>query len=70
MAAIELYSTPLFTDSSLKAYYRLEDENDSKNSFTLTNTGSVAFNAAKFSNGMDTGTTNGHNKYLRTSSAF
>lgn len=56
--AKELFLTPLFSDASLQAYYRLENLNDSKNSFTLTNTGATAFNAALFGNGADFGATN------------
>lgn len=58
MAAIEFASTPLFSDANLKAYYKLEDTSDSKSSYTLTNTGSTPFNAAKFNNGADFGTGN------------
>jgi hypothetical protein len=40
MAAIELYSTPLFSDANLQAYYRFEGNgNDSKNSYNLTAVG-------------------------------
>jgi hypothetical protein len=43
--------------ADLRAYYRLENGNDdSGNGFNLTNTGSVAFNLGKFSNGADFGT--------------
>lgn len=58
MAAIELASTPLFSDANLVAYYKLEDVNDSKGSYTLTNNNTVAFNAAKFNNGADFGASN------------
>jgi hypothetical protein len=64
MAAIELYSTLLFSDANLVAYYRAENANDSKASFNLTNTGSVAFSAAKFNNGFDYGSTNSHAKSM------
>jgi len=64
--ARELYSTSLFNDDNLVAYYRLEDTNDSKNSYNLTNNNSVAFNPAKFNNGADFGTSN-TNKYLSIS---
>jgi len=67
MAAIELYSTSLFADADLQAYYRLEDVTDSKNDYDLTNTGSVAFNAAKFNNGGDLGASNS-SKYLSVAS--
>ncbi|NTW31248.1 MAG: LamG domain-containing protein [Bacteroidetes bacterium] len=54
----ELYSTSLFNDAALKAYYRLENLNDQKGSINLTNLNSVAFNAAKFNNGADFGSNN------------
>ena len=38
---------------SLTAYYKLENTSDSHGSYTLTNTGSVPFNAAKIDNGAD-----------------
>ena len=48
----ELYGTALFTDGSLKAYYRLEDANDAgPNGKNLTNDNSVGFSAAVFANG-------------------
>lgn len=53
-----LAGTSLFLDSSLQAYYKAEDLTDSKNSNTLTDHGTVAFNAAKFNNGFDLGTSN------------
>lgn len=53
MAAIELYSTPLFSDANLKAYYRLEDVTDSKNDYDLTNYGTTTFGSAKFNNGAE-----------------
>lgn len=38
---MQLYNHPLFNDSSLKAYYRFEDNvNDSKGSYNLTTSGS------------------------------
>lgn len=40
------------------AYYRLENVNDSKNSYTLTNNNTVTFTTAKYLNGADFGTTN------------
>lgn len=59
----ELFTTPLFLDPSLVAYYRLENINDSKASFTLTNNNTVAFNPALFNKGADQGASN-TNKYL------
>lgn len=58
MAAQELFTTPLFNDANLVAYYRAENVNDSKGANTLTNNNSVAFNAAKFNNGADFGASN------------
>lgn len=57
-AAVELFSMSYFSDANLQAYYRLEDVNDAKNSYHLTNFNSTPFNAAKFNNGADGGTTN------------
>jgi len=59
----ELHSLELLQDANLQAYYRLEDVTDSKNSYDLTNVGTVAFNAAKYKNGGDCGETN-NSKYL------
>lgn len=53
----------LLADANLIAYYKLEDVNDSKASYTLTNNNSVTFPAGKFSNGASLGTSN-TNKYL------
>lgn len=54
-----LSETRFINDANLVAYYKLEDVNDSTtNAYNLTNNNSVAFNAAKFSNGADFGTTN------------
>lgn len=47
----ELYNSRFFNDPNLVSYYRLEDVNDSKGSYTLTNNNSVTFDAAKFNNG-------------------
>lgn len=55
----ELSTLSLASDGSLKAYYKLENVNDSGGGgFTLTNNNSVAFNAAKFTNGADLGSAN------------
>lgn len=59
----QLLDTTLFADANLIAYYKLEDTADSKGAYTLTNNGTVAFNAAKFENGADLGTAN-TTKYL------
>lgn len=64
----ELYSTSLFSDANLRAYYRAENVNDAtSNGYNLTNTNSVAFNAAKFNNGFDFGSSN-TTKRLNTTS--
>lgn len=50
----EIVSTPLGTDTSLKAYYRAETgalTTDSKGTYTLTNTGTVADATGKFGGG-------------------
>lgn len=71
-ATAELYSTSLYADANLAAYYRAEDATDSEDSGTdydLTNVNSVAFNAAKFNNGFDFGTAN-TNKKLRSTTVL
>lgn len=67
--ANNLTTNTFFNDPSLQAYYKLENTSDSKGSNTLANNNSVSFNAAKFNNGADFGSTN-TNKYLSTSSAL
>ena len=67
MAAVELGSTKLFNDPTLLGYWKLENVNDAKGSNTLTNNATVAFNAAKFNNGADTGTTA---KYLSSTTSY
>lgn len=59
----ELAGTSLFSDGNLVAYYKLEDVSDSKGSYTLTNTGTVTFVAAKYNNGAKLEVS----KYLATS---
>ena len=66
MAVLELFNTPLYSDASLVSYYRLENVNDTKGFKNLINTGSVAFNTAKFNNGADCSTVGG--RYLEASS--
>lgn len=61
----ELFTTSLYTDPNLIAYYRFENVNDSKGTFTLTNNGVTPFNPAKYNNGADFGTAN-TTKYLQT----
>ena len=58
MAAQELFSTSLFSDVNLVSYYRLENLNDSKGSNNLSNVATVVFDAAKFNNGADFGSSN------------
>lgn len=69
MPTLELSSTPLFSDASLVAYYKLENVNDSKASYTLTNNNTVTFTSAKFNNGANLGTAN-TNKYLSRADAL
>lgn len=58
MAAVELGSTYLLNDATLRAYYKLENANDTtSNAYNLTNNGTTTFAAAKFNNGADFGTT-------------
>jgi hypothetical protein len=58
-----LINTSLYSDANLQEYYQLENING-KNGNTLTNNGSVAFNAARYGNGADGGSSN-TTKYLR-----
>lgn len=67
MAAIELFSTPLYQDANLLHYYRLEDLTDSKGAIALTNNGAAPFNTAVFNNGVDLGANNTA-KYISTTS--
>lgn len=54
MAASELYTTTLFGDSNLQAYYRLEGNGtDSKNSNNLTLVNTPSTVAGKFNNALD-----------------
>ena len=48
--------------TNLVSYYKLEDVNDYWASYTLTNTGTTPFNAAKINNGADFGTANSTKK--------
>lgn len=58
------YIGELNPSASTKALYHLSSTTDSSgNGYTLTNNNTVAFNAGKFDNGMDLGTSN-TNKYL------
>lgn len=62
MAAIELFSTPLFSDANLRAYYRLSDVNDATaNALNLTNVGSASFTTGQFGNAV---TLNGSSQAL------
>ena len=65
----QLADTSLFNDANLVAYWKLEDVNDSKNGYNLTNNGTTPFNAAKFVNGADFGTSN-TTKWLGISNAL
>ncbi|HUC01276.1 MAG TPA: hypothetical protein VMA75_00005, partial [Candidatus Paceibacterota bacterium] len=69
-SAPELYSTSLFSDANLQAYYQLENASDSKNSYNLTTVGSVAFNPAMFNNGADLGSGNSGNALERTADSL
>jgi len=64
----ELESTSLRGDVNLRAYWKLEDLNDeTANNYDLTNVGTVAFNAGKFSNCADTGASNSTKKLTAAS---
>lgn len=55
----ELIRTPLINDVNLKAYYRLENVNDTtSNAFNLTNNGTTLFVPVKYANGADFGAGN------------
>ena len=75
MAAIELYSTPLFSDANLVAYYRFSSgalTTDSKGSNTLTNNNTVGSGTGAFgdANGSaDFGASN-TNKYFSRADAL
>lgn len=56
--SLELIQSPLFNDASLKAYYRLQNPNDSKGSNHLTNNNAVGFSAAQFNDGANFGPSN------------
>ncbi len=56
---------------NFRVYYKLEDETDSGvNGYDLTNSGSVLFNAGKFNNGANFGTSGSKALYYPTSSIF
>lgn len=63
-AATELFSTSLFSDANLIAYYRLENGNDSKGIYNLTQVNG-SFVTGLFNNGFLSTATN---QYLTTSS--
>lgn len=59
MAAAELSQSTLATDANLKAYYKLENVNDSgPNGYTLTNNNTATFTDGVFGNGADFGSAN------------
>jgi len=65
--AVELNRLSLRNSSNLVGYYRLEGTTDELGLHNLTNHNSVAFDAAKFNNGADGGSSNS-NEYLDTGS--
>jgi hypothetical protein len=55
----ELALTSLINDANLKAYYKLENANDTTpNAFNLTNNNTVSFASGKHGNGADFGSSN------------
>lgn len=66
MAAVEFSLLALASDPNLIAYWKAEDVNATTGGFTLTNTNSVTFTAAKFNNGFNFGSSN-TNKDVRIS---
>lgn len=57
----EFSNLGLSSDANLKAYWKLENVNDSKDSYTLTNGGTTTFTSGKFNNAA---TFNGSSQYL------
>lgn len=55
---MEVLSSAFINDANLKAYWRLENVNDSKNSYNLTNNNTVTFTGAKYGNGANFGSSN------------
>lgn len=58
MTGTELYLTSLYDDKNLLAYYKLEDNADTKGNYNLTNDttdGPLTFQIAKFNTGSDSG---------------
>lgn len=64
---MEIGTSKFFGDANLVGYWKLNDVNDSKASYTLTNNNSVTFAVAKYGNGADLGSSN-TNKNLVVSS--
>ena len=67
--AVELASNPLFSDPTLKAYYKFSNAalttDSGSGSQTLTNVGVVADGTGKFSGGADLGATNSTKYFTR-----
>jgi hypothetical protein len=63
----ELYYNSLFSDANLIGYWRLENVNDSKASYTLTNNNTVTFTTGVYNNASNFGATN-TNKSLDSAS--
>jgi len=64
-----LSETKFINDANLVSYWKLEDVSDSKGANTLTNNGTVVFDAAKFSNGANLGTSNSTKSLLISTNA-
>lgn len=60
---MELVKTELYKDANLKAYYRLNNNSDSKNRFDLTNSGTVTYVPAKYGSGLQEVTANSYLYY-------
>ena len=65
----DIVTAGLFGDANLVAYYKLEDANDSKNTYNLTNDNTATFTTGKYNNGVSFGTGN-TNKALWTSNTM
>lgn len=67
MAALELSSTPLYSDAALTHYWKLENLNATIGGVTLSNPTGKSFAAALFNNGIDMGSTTRNTLELNSS---
>lgn len=71
MAALELTNTYLYDDYNLQGYWRLESNtnDESRNGYTLTTSGSPSYAAAQFGNGISLVRTSNQYAYITHASA-